>query len=94
MFTDTVTLLLADPPDPEQLRENVLAAVSAPLDCEPLTALVPDQASDAVQLVAFVELHVSVEALPLVTDVGLALRETVGAAGGGGAADTVTVALF
>jgi hypothetical protein len=44
-----------------------------------------------VQAVALVELHVSVEAPPLATDVGAALSATVGA--GAVAAATVTVAL-
>jgi hypothetical protein len=91
-LTDTVTLLLAEPPEPEQLRANVVVALSEPTDWEPLTALLPDQPFAAVQLVAFAEIHVSVELLPLVTEVGLALSDTVGA--GDGAAVTVTVALF
>jgi hypothetical protein len=44
----------------------------------------------ALQPVAFVEVHVSVDALPLATLVGFAVSETVG----GGLADTVTVALW
>jgi hypothetical protein len=42
-------------------------------------ALLPDQPPEAVQDVEFVELQVSVELCPLATDVGLALRVTVGA---------------
>ena len=53
--------------------------VSAPLDALPLTALVPDQAPEAVQVVALLEFQVSVEALPLTTELGLAVRVTVGA---------------
>jgi len=52
--------------------------VSAPVDCEPETAFAPLHASDAVQLVAFVDDHVSVEAAPYATEVGLAERVTVG----------------
>ena len=44
----------------------------------PLTAFVPLQAPEAVQEVAFVEVHVKVEPAPLVTLVGLALIDTVG----------------
>jgi hypothetical protein len=45
--------------------------------CEPLTALVPDQAPEAVHEVALVEDQVKVELLPLVTVLGLALMLTV-----------------
>ncbi len=58
------------------------------MDCEPLTALVPDHAPDAVQLVAFAADHVSIEAAPEFTVLGLALKVTTGAR-----ADTVTVAV-
>ena len=53
--------------------------MSAPVDTEPLTACVPDQAPDAVQLVALVDDQLSVLALPLVTVLGLADSDTVGA---------------
>ncbi len=53
----------------------------------PLTDSVPAHAPEAVQEVAFVEDQVNVEALPLATLVGPALKDTVGAG-----ADTVTVA--
>ena len=53
--------------------------LSAPVATEPLGASVPDHAPDAVQLVALVVDQVSVLALPLVTVLGLAVRETVGA---------------
>jgi hypothetical protein len=62
-------------------------AVRAPVDCEPLTALVPDQAPEAVQAVAFVDDHVRLELLPLATVLGLAVRATVGA---GAVTETVT----
>ena len=65
--------------------------VKAPVLAEPLTAFVPDQAPEAVQLVALVELQVSVEALPLATLVGFAVSVTVGA---GGFEVTVTVAVW
>jgi hypothetical protein len=66
----------------------VAVALRAPVDCDPLIASAPLQAPDAVQAVALVELQVSVDALPLETLAGLALKDTVGAGG----ADTVTVA--
>jgi hypothetical protein len=46
--------------------------------CDPLIALVPIQPPDAVQLVAFVELHVSVDDPPDATDVEDQVRLTVG----------------
>jgi hypothetical protein len=53
--------------------------VSAPLDDEPLTALLPDHPPEAVQVVAFVEVHERVDAAPLFTVLGLADKLTVGA---------------
>ena len=52
-------------------------AVSAPLDWEPLVALLPDQPPDAVHAVALLETHVKVELPPLATVLGLALMLTV-----------------
>ena len=49
------------------------------MDCEPLVASLPDQAPDATHEVALVEVQDRVEALPLVTVLGLALRATIGA---------------
>ena len=59
---------------------------SAPVDCEPLTALAPDQPPPAVQEVAFVADQLSVAATPLVTVLGLAAKVTVGV---GAVTDTV-----
>jgi len=70
-----------------QVSVKLVVAVSVPVDWLPLVALAPLQASDAVQLVALVELHVSVEEPPPVTEVGLAVSVTVGA----GATLTVAV---
>ena len=56
------------------------------MDCEPLAGLPPDQAPEAVQVVAFVADQVKVELLPLITELGLALRLIVGA---GAFTDTV-----
>jgi hypothetical protein len=53
--------------------------VSAPVEAEPLTNWVPDQAPEAVQLVALVLDHVNVDAPPLATLVGEALKVSVGA---------------
>jgi hypothetical protein len=51
----------------------------APVDCEPLTGMLPDQAPEAVQEVALVADQVNVELLPLATVLGLAANVTVGA---------------
>jgi len=56
------------------------------VDCEPLVALVPAQAPEAVQDVALVADQVKVELLPLATVLGLAAKLTVGA---GEVTDTV-----
>jgi hypothetical protein len=53
--------------------------VSAPVACEPLTALVPAQAPEAAQEVALVADQVNVDPLPLATVLGLAPSVTVGA---------------
>jgi hypothetical protein len=54
-------------------------AESVPVDCEPLTGLLPAHAPDAVQAVAFAADQVSVELVPLATELGAALIETIGA---------------
>jgi len=78
-----VTVTVADcaalPPAPVQVRVKVALAVSAPVDCEPLVALPPDQPPDAVHAVAFVVDQLKVELLPLTVELGLAARLTVGA---------------
>jgi hypothetical protein len=65
----------------------VVVALSAPVDCEPLVAKLPDQPPEAVQAVALVEDQVNVVLPPLAMLVGFALIETVGAGEG---TDTVT----
>ena len=62
--------------------------MSAPVDCVPLSALLPDQAPLAVQEVALLDDQVSVAALPLATVLGLAVKLTVAV----GFGLTVTVA--
>ena len=61
-------------------------AVSAPVDCEPLTALAPDQTPEAVQTVALVDDQLKLALLPLAIVLGLADRATVGT---GGVTETV-----
>ena len=84
-LTVTVDTPLA-PPAPVHINEYEVGTVRAPVLCVPLVALVPLQPPEAVQEVALVELHVSVEAPPLAMDVGFAVSVTV-------AAPTVTVAV-
>jgi hypothetical protein len=66
----------------------VVLALSAPVDWEPLIALLPDHPPEAVQAVALLETQLKVELPPLATVLGLALMLTVAL----GAALTVTVA--
>ena len=77
VLTETVADCVAPPPVPVQVSEYVDLAVSAPVDCEPLIALVPDHAPEAVQEVALVADQVRVELAPLATVLGLALILTV-----------------
>jgi hypothetical protein len=53
-------------------------AVSAPVDCDPLTGLVPDQDPEPVHAVALAADQVSVALLPLATVLGPAARLMVG----------------
>jgi hypothetical protein len=53
--------------------------VSAPVACEPLVALPPDHAPEAVQEVALAVDQVKVEPLPPATVLGFAVTVTVGA---------------
>ena len=55
--------------------------MSAPVDALPVTGWEPLQFPDAAHAVAFAELQLSAEELPLTTLVGLAVKVTVGAAG-------------
>jgi hypothetical protein len=69
------------PPVPVHVSEYVALALRAPVDCEPLTARVPDQAPDAVQAVALLEDQAKVALPPLAMVLGLADKATVGASG-------------
>jgi hypothetical protein len=53
-------------------------AVSAPVLCDPLTGLAPDQDPEAVQAVALAADQVNVELPPLATVLGLVARLMVG----------------
>jgi hypothetical protein len=63
-------------------------AVKAPVDCVPLVALLPDQPPDAVQVVALAADQLKVDALPMLTELGVAEKLIVGA----GAADVTETA--
>lgn len=80
VFTDTVADCVALTPSPVQVNVYVASAVNAPVDCEPATGLLPDQALDAEQPVAFVADQLSVALLPLVIALGPTLKVTAGAA--------------
>jgi hypothetical protein len=84
--TETVADCVALPPVPVQVIPKVVLVVSAPVDCEPLAALLRDQAPEAVQEVALVADQVNVDLPPLATVLGLAAKATVGA---GEVTDTV-----
>jgi hypothetical protein len=57
----------------------VALVVSAPVDCEPQTTLPPFHAPDAIQPHACVADQVSIELVPLATELGAALIWTLGA---------------
>lgn len=77
--TVTVTVRLLVPPGPVQVSVKSDVALSAGVAWLPLVAFAPDQASEAVQLVALVVLQVSVDAWPLVTVAGFAASVIAGA---------------
>ncbi len=64
--------------------------MSAPVDDEPLVALVPDQAPEAVHEVALVAVQLTVELAPLATVLGFAVTVTAGAEAAA-VTETVTV---
>ena len=75
----TATLADADADPPLPAHVKVYAELTAGETIkEPLVACVPLQLPAAEQLVALVELHVSVEDWPAVIDVGVAVRLMVG----------------
>ncbi|MFZ1866199.1 MAG: hypothetical protein WAU39_18405 [Polyangiales bacterium] len=82
--TATSTEALATPPGPTQEREKLATPSIGPTGSVPETALEPDQAPDALQLVAPVELQLKTAESLLVGD---AVRETVGVGGAGPSPD-------
>jgi hypothetical protein len=85
-LTVTVADCTALPPAPLQVSVYVALAVSAPVDCEPLSAFAPDQAPEAVHAVAWVADQFKVALAPLLMALGPTLRLTAGA---GAATDTI-----
>jgi hypothetical protein len=53
--------------------------LNAPVDCEPLMGMLPDQPPEAAHVVALVLDQVNVALAPLLTELGLAEIVTVGA---------------
>jgi hypothetical protein len=92
--TVTLTDRLVVPPAPVQASVKLLLAVKAGLTWVPDAAFEPDQAPEAVQLVAPVDDQVRFVLAPLATEVGLALRVTAGAATGANVAVTFRAALI
>lgn len=77
--TSTVTVLRIVPPLPVQSRAKVVACDNAAVCSVPATGLLPLQPPEAVQLVAFVLDHESVDTAPELTLEGDALSVSVGA---------------
>jgi hypothetical protein len=78
--TVTAADCVAEPPTPVHVSENFVVAVRADVAVAPLVAWLPPQPPDAIQEVVLVDDQVNVEALPLLTVLGLADRVTAGAA--------------
>jgi hypothetical protein len=77
--TVTVSDCFALPPSPVQVSIKVWSVLSGTVVCEPISALLPDQAPEAVQELALADDQLSAEVAPFVTVLGLALKLTVGA---------------
>lgn len=87
--TVTDALALAVPPAPVQDSVKLVLATSAAETSLPLVALVPVQPPLAVQVVAFVDIHVRLVDDPVVTDGGVAVNVTVGNTGAVTVTDTL-----
>jgi hypothetical protein len=68
----TVTLSEPDPPGPVQFKVNILVTNKSPTNSVPLVDLEPDQPFEALQLVAFDEVHDKVTLTP-----GRTVRESL-----------------
>jgi hypothetical protein len=78
-LTVTVADCAALPPAPLQVKVYVALAVRAPVDCEPLTGLLPDHAPEAEHEVALLADQFNVALPPLAIALGPTLRMTLGA---------------
>jgi hypothetical protein len=78
--TVTVTDCDAEPPAPLQVSAKLVVAVRALVLLEPVLASLPLQPPEAVHEVALLDDQVKVDAAPLFTVLGLALRTMAGAA--------------
>jgi hypothetical protein len=76
--TVTFAVCAPVPPGPVQVKVKAVLAVRLPVDCEPPTALAPDQPPEATQDVAFLDDQDNVEAAPRAIVVGEADRLTLG----------------
>jgi hypothetical protein len=88
--TETVAVATADPPRPVHVIVYVVLEVRLDFSSVPERDLLPDHPPVAVQDVAFVDVQARVDDPFQATDVGFAVRVTVGA--GIGSAPTETVA--
>ncbi len=79
VITVTEAFLATEPPLPVHVSVYVCAALNAPVLCVPDVALLPLHPPDAVQLIAFVAVHISWAAAPDCTLVGDAVNVSVGA---------------
>jgi hypothetical protein len=80
-----VTDCEAVPPGPPHDSENTLLPVDGRVVSEPAVALAPDHEPEARHDVAWLEVHVSVDAAPLETLLESVRNDTLGAVGGGAA---------
>jgi len=77
--TVTATVLVALPPEPEQVSPKLVDAVSATVDSLPDVDLLPAHPPNAVQFVASDEFQARLVGAPLATLAGFALNSTLGA---------------
>jgi hypothetical protein len=74
--TVTVTVCVADPWPPLQVNSYFVESKSAPVDQVPLVAIEPLQPPEAMHASPWREFQVSIELLPLVIVVGVAVKVT------------------
>lgn len=70
--TETKADCVALPPVPVHVSLYVVFTASEPVSCEPLSASLPAQPPEAVQVVALLVLQVSTAEFPAVTELGVA----------------------